>query len=118
TASNDGLPSVRMVLLKGYEAHGFVFYTNYESPKAGELLANPRAALVFWWGVLERQIRISGDVTRGTAAASDAYFASRPLGSRIGAIASRQSSLLASREELEGTVRELAAKYGDAKVPR
>jgi pyridoxamine 5'-phosphate oxidase len=118
TASKDGAPSVRMVLLKGYDEQGFVFYTNYQSPKARDLLANPRAALLFWWGALERQVRITGDVTRVTEAESDAYFASRPLGSRIGAIASRQSAILASREDLERTVKELAAKYGDDKVPR
>jgi pyridoxamine 5'-phosphate oxidase len=118
TASRDGTPSVRMVLLKGYDQRGFVFYTNYESPKARDLLENPRAALVFWWGAFQRQIRVSGEVTRVTDAESDAYFASRPLGSRLGAVASRQSATLTSRDELERTVTELAAMYGDAKVPR
>ena len=118
TASRDGMPSARMVLLKGYDARGFVFYTNYESAKARDLESNPRAALVFWWGALQRQIRISGSVGRVDTAESDAYFASRPLGSRLGAIASRQSSVLDGRETLEKMVQELTTRYDGAEVPR
>src|SRR5215510_6892187 len=83
TAGRDGIPSARMVLLKGYDERGFVFFTNYESPKARDLGENPRAALLFWWGTLQRQIRITGAVERVTAAESDAYFVTRPTGSRL-----------------------------------
>jgi pyridoxamine 5'-phosphate oxidase len=118
TASRSGIPSARMVLLKGYDERGFVFFTNYESAKARDLEENPRASLVFWWGSLQRQIRISGSVARVDTGESDAYFASRPLGSRIGAIASRQSTVLPGREELERTVQELTARYDGGEVPR
>ena len=118
TADERGRPSARIVLLKGFDERGFAFYTNYESRKGRELDANPRAALVLFWSELERQVRVEGDVARTTAEESDAYFASRPLGSRIGAIASRQSDVLASREPLEARVRELEARYADGDVPR
>ena len=118
TANADGRPSARIVLLKGVDARGFVFYTNYESRKGGELAANPRAALLFYWIELEREVRIEGAIEKTAAAESDAYFASRPLGSRIGAIASRQSDVLASREPLEARVRELEARYADGEAPR
>jgi pyridoxamine 5'-phosphate oxidase len=99
TASREGAPSVRMVLLKEADERGLVFFTNYESRKGRELAENPRAALLFHWP--GRQVRVEGDVERLPAAESDAYWATRPLGSRIGAVASRQSEVLASREELE-----------------
>ncbi len=118
TATPEGVPSARMVLLKGFDDHGFVFFTNYESPKARDLLANPRAALVFWWGALERQIRVAGAVSRVGAEESDAYFQSRAVGSRLGAIASKQSSVLKARDELERAVRDLAEKYGEGAIPR
>ena len=104
TATPDGVPSARMVLLKGVDDRGFVFFTSYESRKGGELEANPRAALLFYWEPLGRQVRVEGTVERATAAESDAYFASRPPGSRAGAAASHQSRPLADRSELERAV--------------
>ena len=101
TATADGVPSARIVLLKGYGESGFVFFTNYESRKGRELDENPRAALLFFWSVFERQVRLEGRVERITPEESDAYFASRPFASRIGAVASRQSAPLRSRAELE-----------------
>jgi pyridoxamine 5'-phosphate oxidase len=118
TATSDGRPAARMVLLKGLDEHGFVFFTNYESRKAGELAANPWAALVFFWVELHRQVRVEGQVAMVDSAESDAYFASRPLGSRIGAVASRQSQVLAGRAPLEARVRELEAEYAGGDVPR
>jgi pyridoxamine 5'-phosphate oxidase len=118
TANREGIPSARMVLLKGYDDRGFVFFTNYESAKARDLGDNPNAALVFWWGALERQIRIVGPVTRVSKEESDAYFESRPIGSRLGAIASRQSTVLTNREDLERQVQELARQYPDGTIPR
>jgi pyridoxamine 5'-phosphate oxidase len=118
TASADGAPSARMVLLKGFDRDGFVFYTNYESRKGRELSANPRAALVFFWAELERQVRITGGVSRTSAEESDEYFRSRPPGSRIGAAASRQSAVLASREELERAWAELNARHPDGDIER
>jgi len=117
TASPDGAPAVRMVLLKGFDARGFRFYTNYESRKGRELEANPRAALTFHWAVLERQVRIEGSVTRLTEAESAAYFASRPRGSRIGAWASRQSDVLDRRETLEDRVRDAERRFAGGDVP-
>lgn len=101
TASPDGVPSARMVLLKDVDARGFTFFTNYASPKSLDLEANPRGALVFFWGVLERQVRVVGPVARVDPAESDAYFASRPLEAQVGAWASLQSRPIASRQELE-----------------
>jgi pyridoxamine 5'-phosphate oxidase len=118
TATPDGRPSARMVLLKGFDERGFVFYTNYESRKGRELAANPWAALVFFWVELERQVRIEGRVERAPAEESDAYFASRPAGSRIGAWASRQSSVIAGREPLEARVGELEEQYAGGPIPR
>ncbi|MFQ3634009.1 pyridoxamine 5'-phosphate oxidase [Roseiflexus sp.] len=118
TATPDGRPSARMVLLKGVDNGGFVFFTNYESRKGVELAANPWAALVFYWPELERQIRIEGRVERITPEESDVYFASRPNGSRIGAWASRQSSVIGSRAELEQRVAELEQFYADRDIPR
>jgi pyridoxamine 5'-phosphate oxidase len=118
TADVTGRPSARIVLLKGFDDRGFTFYTNYESRKGRELAANSHAALVFFWVELERQVRIEGIASQTTPDESDAYFASRPLGSRIGAIASHQSEVLGSREPLEARVRELEAEFAGGDVPR
>jgi pyridoxamine 5'-phosphate oxidase len=107
-----------VVLLKGVDEQGFTFFTNYESRKGRELAENPNAALVFWWGTLERQVTVAGAVRRTSGAESDAYFATRPFGSRIGALASRQSSVLRDRAELDRRVAELAERYRDGNVPR
>jgi pyridoxamine 5'-phosphate oxidase len=117
TATPDGRPSARMVLLKGVDARGFVFYTNYDSRKAGELDVTHRAALLFYWAGLERQVRIEGDVSRVTEAESDLYFASRPLESQWSAHASPQSRAIDSRESLEVAVSRVRERFGDA-VPR
>ena len=118
TAAADGRPSARMVLLKGLDENGFVFFTNYESRKAGELAANPWAALVFFWVELHRQVRVEGHVALTTARESDDYFASRPLGSRLGAVASHQSQVISGRAELEARVLQLEAEYAGGDVPR
>ena len=118
TADPDGYPDVRMVLLKGADANGFVFYTNYESAKGRELLANPKAALCFHWKTLRRQIRVRGLVTETTEAEADAYHATRARDSQIGAWASRQSRELSSRFEFEKEIARYAAKFGLGKVPR
>jgi pyridoxamine 5'-phosphate oxidase len=117
TASAAGQPSLRMVLLKGFDAHGFVFYTNYRSRKGRELVRNARASLVFYWGSLERQVRVEGRVTKVTAHESDEYFATRPRGSQLSAWASAQSEKAAGRAALERRVAAYARKYPDA-VPR
>jgi pyridoxamine 5'-phosphate oxidase len=117
TVDSEGVPDVRMVLLKGHDANGFVFFTNFESAKGRELLAHPKAAVVFHWKTLRRQVRARGPVTEVTAAEADAYFATRSHGSQIGAWASQQSRPLASRATLEEAAARYAAKYpGD--VPR
>lgn len=118
TATPDGAPSVRMTLLKGLDERGFVFYTNYESRKGAELAANPRAALLFFWVLLERQVRIEGRVERVAIGQSDAYFHSRPEGSQLGAWASPQSQPLADRETLEARYREIERQYAGAQIPR
>lgn len=118
TATSSGAPSARMVLLKGFDQRGFVFYTNYFSRKGQEIAQNPRAALLFHWSPLGRQVRIEGAVHRIDAAESDAYFKTRPPGSRLSAAASPQSRPVASREVLETAVAELAATYPDGAVPR
>jgi pyridoxamine 5'-phosphate oxidase len=118
TATPDCHPSARMVLLKGFDQRGFVWYTNYESRKGGELAANPYAALVFFWVELSRQIRIEGSVTLVTPQESDAYFQSRPRGSQIGATASHQSEVLPGREPLEQRAAELEAAFAGREVPR
>ncbi|GJE15321.1 Pyridoxine/pyridoxamine 5'-phosphate oxidase [Methylobacterium marchantiae] len=118
TAGSDGLPDVRMVLLKGVDEGGFVFYTNVESAKGEELAQNPQAALVLHWKSLRRQVRARGPVSPVTADEADAYFASRRRESRIGAHASRQSRPLADRATLEAEVATLAARYEDQPVPR
>jgi pyridoxamine 5'-phosphate oxidase len=117
TATADGRPSARMVLLRGVDERGFVFYTNYESRKAAELAANPRAALVFWWGELQRQVRVEGLVERTSQEESAAYFTTRPLGSRLSAWASPQSQVIGGRAVLERRVAELAATYPGGDVP-
>ena len=117
TATADGRPSARMVLLKGVDARGFVFYTNYESRKAEEIEATRHAALLFYWASLERQVRIEGAIARVSDAESDAYFASRPLESRWSAHASPQSRPIDSRESLEAAVARARDEFGDA-VPR
>jgi pyridoxamine 5'-phosphate oxidase len=118
TSTPDGAPSVRMVLLKGFDPRGFVFYTNTESRKGGDLRANARAALLFHWKSLRRQIRIEGKVEEVAATEADAYFNSRPRGSRIGAWASDQSRELPSRAELERRIAEYEAKYPGEDIPR
>ena len=118
TVDASGLPDVRMVLLKGYDANGFVFYTNFESAKGRELLANPKAALGFHWKSIRRQVRLRGPVSVVSDAEADAYFATRPKDSQIGAWASRQSRALKGRFELETEVVKYAARYGLTKVPR
>lgn len=117
TATPDGAPSVRMVLLKGVDERGFVFYTNYGSRKADELEANPNAALCFHWAVLERQVRIEGRVERVSEEESTRYFMTRARGSRVGAWASKQSRPLPSRQELEQRVRAFDEKYPGNDVP-
>jgi pyridoxamine 5'-phosphate oxidase len=116
TATPDGRPSARMVLLRGFDERGFCFYTNYESRKAAELAANPRAALVLWWDALERQVRIEGRVEPTSRAESEAYFASRPPGSQLSAAASPQSQVI-DRATLERRVAELATSLPDGMVP-
>ncbi|GBQ92119.1 pyridoxamine 5'-phosphate oxidase [Asaia krungthepensis] len=111
TATAEGVPSVRMILLKGADTRGFVFYTNLESRKGGELLANPHAALLFHWKSLRRQIRIEGPVEPVSAEEADRYFASRSRNSRIGAIASDQSRPLADRSEFENRIRDVTARF-------
>lgn len=118
TATPGGKPSARLVLLKQADVDGFVFYTNYQSMKARELDANPQAALVFYWPQLERQVRIEGTVERTTSAESDAYFKTRPRESQIGAVASPQSSVVASREVLQDRVDELEKLYEGREVDR
>lgn len=118
TATPDGAPSVRVVLLRGLGADGFTFFTSYESRKSGELADNPRAALLFYWAKLERQVRVEGPVARASAKASDDYFRTRPRGSQLGAWASRQSAVLPSREALEREWAELEARYAGQDVPR
>jgi pyridoxamine 5'-phosphate oxidase len=118
TATPAGRPSARMVLLKGVDQRGFLFFTNYESRKGRELRANPRAALVFYWRELHRQVRVTGRVMKLTAAESGAYFATRPPGSRIAASASRQSTVIASRAVLDASYAETALQYPHGDVPR
>ncbi len=118
TASADGAPSARTVLLKGFDAQGFVFYTNYESAKGRDLDTNPRACLLFFWAELERQVRISGSVTRTSREESEEYFQSRPFESRIGALASPQSRPVESRAALDARYAELLAAHATRNVPK
>jgi pyridoxamine 5'-phosphate oxidase len=113
TVDATGRPAARILLIKGVDERGFVFFTNYESRKGHELAANPHASLLFHWIELERQVRIEGKVEKTSAEESDVYFHSRPLGSRIGAWASEQSAVIGDRAELEAREREISAKYGD-----
>lgn len=119
TVAADGRPSARMVLLKSYDEQGFVFFTNYNSQKAQEIEQTGYAALVFWWGQLERQVRIDGQVEKVSAAESDEYYQSRPFGSRLGAWVSPQSEVISGRELLEQRLQDLQNQYHEgADVPR
>jgi pyridoxamine 5'-phosphate oxidase len=118
TATPDGRPSARVVLLRGFDERGFCFYTNYNSRKGEEIAANPRVALVFWWGALGRQVRVEGAIERLAPAESDAYYHSRSLGSRLGAWVSPQSQVIPDRAFLEEGLRRLEAKYGAQPPPR
>jgi len=118
TATPDGWPSARMVLLKGFDERGFVFHTNYQSRKGREMAENPRAAAVLYWVELHRQVRIEGCVETISAAESDAYFRTRARGSQLGALASNQSRVIESRALLERRARELAAGYEGRAIPR
>jgi len=117
TATPEGAPSLRMVLMKGFDERGFVFFTGYESRKGGELAANPRAALLFHWDPVGRQVRVEGPVARVAEDETEAYFHTRPRGAQIAALASRQSRPLASREELEARVAALERELDGAEVP-
>lgn len=117
TADAEGAPSVRMVLVKGFDDRGFVFFTNYSSCKGSELAANPRAAVLFHWDPLGRQVRITGPVTRTSAEETAAYVKTRPRGSQLSALASPQSQVVADREQLERAVAELAERYGEGELP-
>jgi pyridoxamine 5'-phosphate oxidase len=118
TATADGRPAARIVLLKDYNEEGFVFFTNYDSHKGEEMKDNPYAALVFFWAALERQVRIEGTVEKVPAEESDAYFVSRPRGSRIGAWASPQSKVISSREVVEKNVTAMERQFGEGDIPR
>ena len=117
TATRDGTPSVRMVLLKGFDERGFVFFTDYRSRKGAELEGNPRAALAFYWGELERQVRITGTVELTSAQESEEYFRTRPRGSRLGAWVSHQSRVIPSRDLLESRLREVEERFPTEDVP-
>jgi pyridoxamine 5'-phosphate oxidase len=118
TADKEARPSARIVLLKGVDQRGFAFYTNYESRKAQQLTENPHAALVFYWSDLEREVCISGEVSRLPAGESDAYWNSRPRGSKLGALASKQSSVVRDRAALEEKWKQLEAQYPGDQIPR
>jgi pyridoxamine 5'-phosphate oxidase len=117
TATKDAIPSARVVLLKGFDREGFVFYTNYESRKGRELDENPNAALVFYWSELDRQVRISGAVAKTGREESESYFHTRPIDSQLGAWASNQSRVISSREVLENKMRELITQYEGGAAP-
>jgi pyridoxamine 5'-phosphate oxidase len=117
TATPDGKPSVRIVLLKGFDERGFAFFTNYDSAKAHELEANPHAALVFYWVQLERQIRISGAVEKTSREDSAAYFHSRPIGSQLGAWVSKQSEVIDARQVLDARLTEMTERYEKGDIP-
>lgn len=118
TAGTDRKPSARIVLLKGYDEKGFVFYTNYLSAKGKEIAKNPAVALLFYWPELERQVRIEGTIEKLSKEESERYFQSRPKGSQIGALVSQQSQVLENRVELENKWTELETAYADKKVPK
>ena len=117
TASKQGTPSARIVLLKGFSERGLIFFTSYESRKARDLAENPRAALNFHWPWLERQIQIEGSVEKVSREESEIYFSKRPIGSRLGAIVSKQSSIIESREVLEHKLEQVAAEYRTSPPP-
>ena len=117
TATPDGKPSVRIVLLKGFDERGFAFFTNYDSEKARDLEANPSAALAFYWAQLERQVRISGAVERTSREDSAAYFHSRPIGSQLGAWASKQSEVIDARRILDSRLTEMTERFGNGEIP-
>jgi pyridoxamine 5'-phosphate oxidase len=117
TSTPDGVPAARIVLLKAVDARGFTFFTDYRSNKGRDLTANPHAAAVFWWPELERQVRITGTVSRLPTSESEAYFRTRPLGSRLGAWSSHQSQVLPSRVPLEARYAEMQSRYTDGDVP-
>jgi pyridoxamine 5'-phosphate oxidase len=117
TATNDGVPSARIVLLKGFDARGFTFFSNYNSRMGRELAAKPRAALAIYWQPLERQVRIEGTVEKFGREESEAYFQSRPVGAQIGAWVSQQSEVLTSREDLERRAEELKQRFGAGPIP-
>lgn len=118
TVGAEGRPSARVLLLKDFDAEGFVFYTNYASRKGQELAGNPWATMIFWWGDLERQVRIDGTVAQVSAEESDAYFASRPPGSQIGAWVSPQSQVIAGREALVQRLADLTQQFAGQTIPR
>jgi pyridoxamine 5'-phosphate oxidase len=118
TASANGIPDARIILLKGYDKKGFIFFTNYQSNKGKELEQNPNACLVFFWAALERQVRITGTVEKISAAESDAYFTSRPAGSRMGAWASPQSEVIAKRAIIEDNLKDIEQRFNDGIIPR
>lgn len=118
TCGTDGVVSSRMSLLKGYGEHGFVFFTNYNSRKGAQISENPRVSLCFYWIALERQVRVEGVAVKTTAEESDAYFASRPRGSQIGAWASNQSTVIPGRGDLDARFAELEAAYRERQIPR
>jgi pyridoxamine 5'-phosphate oxidase len=118
TSDRFGKPTARIVLLKGIDEDGFVFYTNYESKKGRDLVENPQAALVFFWPELERQVRIEGVVSKVSEQTSSDYFHSRPIGSQLGAMASPQSKVISDRESLERKVEQLTTQYADQEIPR
>ena len=118
TSSADGKPSARIVLLKGYDKNGFVFFTNYNSQKGQDIAANPQACLLFFWKELERQVRIDGSIEKISAADSEEYFQSRPIGSRIGAWCSPQSTVIHDRSILDKNVTLYSNKFNDQNVPR
>jgi pyridoxamine 5'-phosphate oxidase len=118
TADLSGKPSARILLLKGFDEHGFIFFTNYASQKGRDLQENPQAAMVFFWAELERQVRIEGKIVKVSEEESDSYFHSRPAGSQIGAHASPQSTVIPNREILEKRVQELTVAYAEKEVPR
>jgi pyridoxamine 5'-phosphate oxidase len=117
TATKDGVPSARMILLKGFDERGFVFFTNYDSQKGRELEQNPQAALVFYWPELAKQVRVTGEVSQVMKEESEAYFQSRPIGSQLGALASHQSQVIPNREVLERRLEELTAEYQNRPIP-
>ena len=117
TATSDGIPSGRIVLLRGHDERGFVFYTDYESQKGKELAENPNAALVFYWRELDRQVRITGQVSKVSRENSNNYFQSRPVASRLAALASKQSEVIPDRKVLEEQFNQLAAQYQDEDIP-